>query len=638
MKKTFLRKISLILLFTLLISNFLISPAFAQGTNFKEVIAEGNKLSKDNIQSKESRGSSKNGKITATSLDNHPVPEINVKAANLLPLNGYFEQTVDVGSDTRKVKVYIPEGAPIRAFFTVITVPEGWDTEKFLHTSGWLKIADERQEGLYILEPGKDGWGSFEDELKYVYAAMQKFTDTTYYSTMGEHYFAGYGKGGAALQGWAVDNPLFVISQAYIHSEDLSANYLNETGTKEYGDEIDREGYPNVPYNEVPVPTWIINKNLDLVTNTVNYWKTANDVEAKSKKENGPFNRKVYTQKKTSKAWSTQYSGPISKVATLEQGIGETSQSLTKSIYNFLSYYTRYDNTSVYGNGLGIRGSYDVHTIEMTEPNGEKWIREYITYLPTSYDKNKKYPVVYAFGGGSQTGRVFFEASQWWQVAEENDFILVLPSSQYRSATSVTWNYNNTSTDSTANDFKFIEAVINEVDDKYSTDPSRRYATGQSQGSIMTQRMSFYLPNYFASLGSTSAPVFSEEEDGYDGIIPLYMIFGEKDIDAYDFTNKENKTYTAVDYWTTRNKLSGVMEWSDYSKEGRYHTYNWKNADGIPLFRYGWTEARKHNNLHAESKLLWEDWFSHWTMDENNVRYYNAKAVNTNVGGNEQGR
>ncbi|MDN8674712.1 hypothetical protein Q0N22_14865, partial [Staphylococcus aureus] len=89
--------------------------------------------------------------------------------------------------------------------------------------------------------------------------------DTTYYSTMGIYYFVGYGKGAAALQAWAVDNPLFIISQAYIDAEDLGADYLNTMGAKLYGTEIDREGYDDVAYSEIPIPTWVINKDLSSV-------------------------------------------------------------------------------------------------------------------------------------------------------------------------------------------------------------------------------------------------------------------------------------------------------------------------------------------------------------------------------------
>jgi hypothetical protein len=604
--KRILKSVSLFVIFLLLINMIIVQSAFAQPLGQQK---------NDNHPVK-----------VPISLEGYPIPEINIKAASLLPLNGYFEQNVTVQNETRKVKVYIPDGTPIRSFFTVITVPEGWNTEEFLHKSGWFKIADEKQEGLYILEAGNGGWGSFDQELNYVNEAMKKITDTTYYSTMGVYYLVGYGSGGAALQGWAVNNPLFVVSQVFINADDLSAEYLKETGAKLYGTDLAR--YEDVPYSDIPIPTWIIDENLTSADNVINYWKNANDTVLKGKQDNKLFQSTVFVQSANSDAWPTVYSGPISKVATLEKKVNEGSYGFTKSISDFTSYYTRYDNTSVYGNGLGIRGSYDVSTIEMVEPDGREWVREYITYVPTSYTGKKAVPVVYAFGGNSQTGRVFFEATQWWQVAEKYGFILVMPSSQYSSATSATWNSANQSTATRANDFNFIKAVIEEVDETYNTDTTKRFATGQSQGSGLSQRMSFYLPEYFAAIGSTSASVSSGVADGYNGIVPVYLIMGEQDNSHYDFKVDGSPMYNTVNYWTNRNQLSGVMEWSSYMKDGRYNTYTWNNADEIPLYRYTWTEGRKHNNIHAESELLWSTWFTNWEIEEG-IRYYKGKAVNT---------
>src|SRR5690625_5280254 len=113
----------------------------------------------------------------------------------------------------------------------------------------------------------------------------------------------------------------------------------------------------------------IINEELDSVKNTLDYWKEANDVEAQSTIDTESIGDEVYVQKEDSNAWPTRYSGPISKVITLENNVNEIDKTLTQEIYNFLSYYTRYDNNSVYGNGLGVRGDYEVKTIDMEEPD-----------------------------------------------------------------------------------------------------------------------------------------------------------------------------------------------------------------------------------------------------------------------------
>ena len=132
-----------------------------------------------------------------------------------------------VGSTTRTAKIYIAAHAPIRTYFTVIAVPDGYTTEQFLRKSGWKDIADQAQEGLFILEPGAGGWGSATDESAYVTAAMSFYISNGYFSIFGEHYLVGYGAGAPPLEAWAAANPLKVISQVYVDSKGLPASHFD---------------------------------------------------------------------------------------------------------------------------------------------------------------------------------------------------------------------------------------------------------------------------------------------------------------------------------------------------------------------------------------------------------------------------
>ena len=96
------------------------------------------------------------------SLDGAPPPVRDPGIANGLPLTGYFEKSFTVDGITRTAKIYIASQAPIRSYFTVIAVPDGVATAEFLQETGWKDLADETQEGLFVLEPGPGGWGSFD--------------------------------------------------------------------------------------------------------------------------------------------------------------------------------------------------------------------------------------------------------------------------------------------------------------------------------------------------------------------------------------------------------------------------------------------------------------------------------------------
>jgi len=266
------------------------------------------------------------GPLKPKSLDNAPFPDYDYSRANRLPLTGYFEKTIDVGGAKRSARVYIAPNAPVRPYFTVIAVPDGVSADDFIQKSGWKELADSNEEGLFILLPDTGGWAGPEAELVYLNAAIGFFKGNPYFSIFGEHYFAGYGAGGTALEAWAAANPLFVTSQAYVDTESLPDAYYAQFGSKLFDGlssgykKIEIPASLKIPYNAVPVPTWYVNANLQAVAKGVEYWKAANDcVKVAAARPSYLLGSAVFAQSRDSDAWQTEYCGPISKVATLER-------------------------------------------------------------------------------------------------------------------------------------------------------------------------------------------------------------------------------------------------------------------------------------------------------------------------------
>ena len=104
----------------------------------------------------------------------------------------------------------------------------------------------------------------------------------------------------------------------------------------------------------------------------------------------------------------------------------------------------------------------------------------------------------------------------------------------------------------------------------------------------------------------------------------------------YDIVNnKEGSPFKTLAYWLERN--GAVVEDSQFPENsavltenqgmlGRQHYYTWSNEDGVPVYRYGWTEGRSHNCSVDDMWLLWESWFSKWSLDENGDRLYSESG------------
>jgi len=572
-------------------------------------------------------------KFTPVSLDEARAPDYDFQRANKLPMTGYFERSFDVNGSKRTAKFYIAASAPIRSFFTVIAVPEDLETTEFLVASGWHDIADSNEEGLVLLEPGPKGWSGPNEEQVYLNAVMDFYSRNDYFSIFGISYLVGYDGGGTALEAWAVAHPLLVVSQAYVNSESQSDAYYSRFDTILMDGHS--TGYTQIEIpeemkfacNEIPVPTAFVNPDLERVYRAISYWKKVNDAVSNSTSRPDYFyGAGVYTQSSISDAWATAYSGPISKVVTLEVNVDVIDPRLSNELYDFVTEYVSYENATAYGNHLAPRKAYgDIGTMMI-----EGQLREFQIYVPESAKRlwPDGAPVVFIFAGNSQTDKVFFHNTLWWKVADKEGCILVIPCETYsRTSTSV----------SHASTGMFYEKLARYITKYYNVDPSRFYATGQSAGSIAVQGFGVTNPEYFAAIASTSGLSYPSDEGGFGRtptseatykVIPNYCILGQGDIEMMTGTlwdGTENMLDGWAAYFLEAIGVGPLGDGSNGITEGRFLTWTWSNPQGFPLFRVGRTLYRAHNCIPAEMPQLW-DFLKHWSFKDG-VRYYDNVAI-----------
>lgn len=581
-------------------------------------------------------------------LDNRPFPAYDYSRANKLPreMTGYWTKSFDVAGTTRTAKVYLSPQTPIRSYYTVIAVPDGVDTADFLVRSGWIDVADDREEGLFVLEPGPDGWGGAATEAAYVEAAVAFYQSNRYFSIFGLHYLVGYGGGGPALEAWAVAHPLRVIGQVYVDSPGLSADYLNSYAAREFGGETDAgytpvefpEGFDLIRYDETVLPTWYIHPDRRSVDASLAYWKRANDTDRHGRRA-GTLGT-VYRQRRGSDRWMTSHAGPISQVAVQSRPVAATSRVVTRQIVDFLTTYTRYENFFAYGNQLFERADFDRLGVEVRTMVVEGFVREYLVYVPRSSRRlwRDRAPVVFVWPGNSQTDKVFFDAAQWWKVAEREGFVLVTICEQY-SNTSISVSHR----DSNA----FYRQLRDLVTDEYRVDPTRFYSTGQSAGSSVTQNFAIAFPEYFAAVASTSftAAPNASGTVSIDGVaypasgqvVPNYQIYGYGDLGFLEGTLWDD-IQNSLDSWARYHLQANGLQLSDVDdlagrRSGwrhRFVTWTWRDEDTrVPVLKLTRNVYRSHNTMAEESPLMW-DFLKHYSREVddggNIVRYYSRSG------------
>jgi len=133
--------------------------------------------------------------------------------------------------------------------------------------------------------------------------------------------------------------------------------------------------------------------------------------------------------------------------------------------------------------------------------SGQK--REYLLYVPRSYDRAKPTPLVISMHGAMNWPAFQMNLTQWNKAADEHGFIVVYPAGTGTGLK--TWFMDGARTPSRMPDVKFISELIDTLEATYNIDPTRIYANGMSNGGGMAFVLSCTLSHRIAAIGAVSA-------------------------------------------------------------------------------------------------------------------------------------
>ncbi|MFB4274539.1 PHB depolymerase family esterase [Nonomuraea sp. MTCD27] len=536
------------------------------------------------------------------------VPVYDPMAGISMGISGLFERTI-AGTD-RTAKLYVPQGAHLGAYMVVTNVPDGEETVRWLADSGWIKLADREKFLLYVFEPGLSGsWGTAEQEQVYIETAYGNISLNssegrgTWYLPPESYYVVGYDTAGSVLQKMVMKDPTLVAAAAFVNASDIGGDFLASLDSNYYPTP-DRNGNL-VASSNVPLPVWIISKDLSQNTShVIDYWKEANQTGNRS---TGFQGGKIYYQKHGTLHGYVADSSRTAVAVREKKNLRNDTVSSEKIYEDFLSLYTRYGG-NVGGNTVGSRPDYQKLGVQFKTLVLDGRLREYMVYVPRKAKeaarRGEDVPAVFSLHGSGMTMYAMFDYSRWWEVADDEGFILVVPTG-LNTTNRTGWNTSDTSID-----MSYIQLLLDEVKAEYNVDASRIYLGGQSNGSMMTQAIgrNLALSKNFAALGSTSGGGTSTDYSGE--VLPFFLLFGEFDFWPYQLSTPT--VGNSMTYWINRNDALGTAT-TPASEEtnGRYLIYKWNNADGVNVVRYGVTKGRGHSIIPEEMRLLW-NWYELW--------------------------
>jgi len=134
--------------------------------------------------------------------------------------------------------------------------------------------------------------------------------------------------------------------------------------------------------------------------------------------------------------------------------------------------------------------------------------REYLLYVPKSYDRAKPTPLVINLHTAMSWPTSSMNISEWNLVADEHGFIVVYPAGTGFGPKS--WEMAGSETPSRMPDVIFIAELIDKLEVSYNIDKRRIYADGMSNGGGMAFVLSCTLSDRIAAVGMVSAGLYPE--------------------------------------------------------------------------------------------------------------------------------
>ena len=214
--------------------------------------------------------------------------------------------------------------------------------------------------------------------------------------------------------------------------------------------------------------------------------------------------------------------------------------------------------------------------------------REYIMYIPSSYDSIDTVPLMLNFHGWTMYANEQMEISDMRLLAESEKFILIYPQGTFFNG-STHWNVGSWTSGSNSDDLGFIDELITHISNNYNIDMKRIYAAGYSNGGFFSLELACKLSNNIAAIGTVAANMSTRTRDNCNPShpMPLVTISGTNDNEvSYYGTNFQGQMshIEVLNYWISYNQINDSpiiteLPNTDTSDGSSVKLYQYKNGN-----------------------------------------------------------
>ncbi|MEZ4798250.1 MAG: alpha/beta fold hydrolase [Flavobacteriales bacterium] len=234
-----------------------------------------------------------------------------------------------------------------------------------------------------------------------------------------------------------------------------------------------------------------------------------------------------------------------------------------------------------FGNAVLAQQSYNTWNFDGTS-------REYISYVPSSYNASTPTPVVFCLHGLGDSMSNFYQIGMN-AIADTANFIAVFPQALVDPLSNATaWNSGagafGISLNPTVDDVGFINAIIDTLMNHFNIDETRIYACGFSMGGFMSNRLACELNGRIAAIASVAGTIGGELNCNPTNPIPVCHFHGTTD-GTVGYTNNlfGNDAEELCEFWRSHNSCDAspeVIDIPDAYSDG-YTVKHWIYANCV---------------------------------------------------------
>jgi polyhydroxybutyrate depolymerase len=128
--------------------------------------------------------------------------------------------------------------------------------------------------------------------------------------------------------------------------------------------------------------------------------------------------------------------------------------------------------------------------------------RTYLLHIPPGLTAGQSEPLVFVFHGFTENASMIQQASGFNDVADKNGFIVVYPNGSGTSG-SLSWNASGccgSALASNIDESAFVRQIISDLGSIAKIDPKRTYASGFSNGALLSYRLACEMSDTFAAV------------------------------------------------------------------------------------------------------------------------------------------